>query len=172
MDEVEKLTVKHARWPKRLIAGALCLIVLLVVVTVVLLVTRNHPQVSNDIPRSVTQQVQGFKVYFPKPGSLTSFSLVPQSVSYKYGVLIFSMSGPTGKSLIFTEEAIPAGYDISALQADKQYNNLYGQAFITDGTNRTTGALFTQDKTWILINAPQPIGANQMQQILDSLAPQ
>ena len=160
----------HSKWVILGLAGCVLLIVgsSLIIIKIV-----NHRNVATStFPAAVLRQIHGFKFYYLKSGSSIGFVLQPDSISYQSGVLIFNMQGPAGKTLAFTEEATPPNYDISALQADKQYTNLFGQAFITDLSDRTTGTLFTHDKTWVLINAPQPIGADLMQQILDTLTPQ
>lgn len=126
---------------------------------------------SDSLPASTLSKISGFHPYYFKSSYSSDFKLQINSVIYQGGVLIFSMRDSAGKTLAFTEEATPPNYDISSLNADKQYSNAFGQAFITDDFDRTTGALFTTDNTWILVNAPQPIGSDLMQQTLDALQP-
>lgn len=126
---------------------------------------------TSAFPVSTIQQIQGFNFYYFQPSFQTDFVLQRSSVNLQAGVLVFQMKNPTGQTLAFTEEATPSGYDTSSLQADKQFTSRYGQAFITDAPLRTTGTLFTSDNTWILVNAPKPIGADLMQQVLDALQP-
>lgn len=128
-------------------------------------------QSANTLPAAVTQQINSFKPYYLKPTFTTDFSLQQNTVKYQYGVLVFSLMNSTGKTISITEEATPSQFDTSTLQTTKQFNTEYGQAVITDGSDRTTGALFTSDKTWVVINAPRPIGADLMQQFLDALTP-
>jgi hypothetical protein len=125
----------------------------------------------NMLPIAVTRQIGTFKPYYLKPSYSTDFTLQQNTVKYDYGVLVFSMRNPTGKSLSITEEATPNQYDPSTLQTTKQFNTEYGQAYITDSTDRTTGTLFTSDKTWIIVNAASPVGSDFMQQFIEALAP-
>jgi hypothetical protein len=129
---------------------------------------RNTPKL--PLPSNITTAITSFTPYFFDNSSVEGFKLIEDSVSYQAGVLVFTMKNDkSSKTLIFTEQKTPGNYDIGSLRGDKEFKTQYGQAFITDGTARTTGTLFTDDKTWILINAPQPIGADAMQKILSSL---
>jgi hypothetical protein len=129
----------------------------------------NQPSV---FPVAFKHQIKGFTFYYLKPTFSTDFVLQPDTVGYQSGVIVFRMKNPAGKTLVFSEEATPAGYDPSTLKTTKQFNTEYGQAVVTDDRERTTGALFAQDRTWVIINAPQPIGTDLMQQILGALTPQ
>lgn len=123
---------------------------------------------ADALPATVTSQVH-FKLYYfnsPIPGN---FHLAQNKVDYKNGVLIFELKNPSGKTLAFTEEATPKDYDVTQLKADKDYSTAVGKAYITNGETRTTAALFTKDGTWILVNAPDPIGSDAMQQIINAL---
>lgn len=114
--------------------------------------------------------ITAFAPYYFESGDVEGFSLVKDSVSYNGDVLVFTMQNDAGKQLIFTEQRTPDNYDIGSLQGDKEFKTPYGQAFITDGMSRTTGTLFTDDKTWILVNAPEPIGGDTMQKMLNILS--
>lgn len=131
-----------------------------------------HPtKTSSPFPIQIQQEIQGFKPYYLNSSFSTDYVLQSNTVSYDEGVLLFSLKNPSGNTLVFTEEATPPNYDISQLEADNQFQTGYGQAYITNAAIRTTGALFTSDHTWILINAPNPIGADLMQEILNALVP-
>ena len=125
----------------------------------------------NSIDPVITRQISAFTPYYMKSDFKSDYRLVQGSVHYASGVLVFQIKNPAGKSMAFTEEATPPGYSIESLTYDKKYENNYGQAFITDAALRTTGALFTNDHTWILINSPTSIGADLIQQVLDALQP-
>ena len=127
---------------------------------------------NNEIPAYIAHQITGFTPYFLNQTSAVKFTLQKSTTTYQDNVLIFSMNGASGKTLAFTEEALPPGFDTSTLSGDRQFNTSYGQGFIFDGLNRTTGTLLTHDKTWVLINAPSPIGADLMEQVIDNLVPQ
>jgi hypothetical protein len=131
--------------------------------------TKNSQNPSSaGLSDDIVSQVE-FPLYYFKDEAPGGFSLESGSVSYEGGVLIFEMKNKSNKKLVFTEQKTPSGYDISSLKADKEFSTATGKAFITDGETRTTAALFTSDGVWILINAPIPIGAEVMQQILNSL---
>jgi hypothetical protein len=132
-----------------------------------LLVWRPTP----GFPASLARQVEGFRPYYFKRGFVTDFVMQRQTLSYHSGVLVFALKNPVGKTLVFTEQAAPPNFDPSVLITTKQFSNEYGRAVITDDQARTTGALLTQDKTWVIINAPNPVGADTMQQILQALVP-
>lgn len=129
-------------------------------------------QTQNTLPTAVVRQINTFKPYYLKSSYTSDFSLQQNTVKYAYGVLVFSMRNPTGKMLSITEEATPNQYDPSTLQTTKQFNTEYGRAFITDSSDRTTGTLFTSDKTWIIVNATSPVGSDFMQQFLEALTPE
>lgn len=154
---------------------ALLIIVITVVVTLCLAGwfwhDKYHTQSESTPPAAMLKQVSGFTPYYTKSSFSTDFVLQQNSVKYEYGVLVFSLRNSTGKTLSITEEATPNQYDPSTLQTTKQFNTEYGQAFITDSSDRTTGTLFTSDKTWIIINAASPVGSDFMQQFIEALAP-
>lgn len=118
---------------------------------------------------NVTKTITAFTPYYFETDTIEGFSLVKDSVNYNDQVLVFTMQNSAGKQLVFTEQRIPNNFDVNSLQGDKEFKTPYGQAFITDGQSRTTGALFTDDKTWILVNAPKPIGGDTMQRVLGAL---
>lgn len=129
-------------------------------------------QSGNKLPTSIVQQINGsFKPYYLKPSYSTDFTLQPNTVKYAYGVLVFSLKNSSGKTLSITEEATPEQYDPSLLQTTKQFNTEYGQAYMTDSPDRTTGTLFSSDKTWVIINAVPPVGGDFMRQFLEALVP-
>ena len=126
---------------------------------------------NNSLPPSVIRQIDSFRPYYLQPTYPTDFTLQQNTVKYAFGVLVFSLHNSTGKTLSVTEEATPSQYDPSTLHTTKQFNTEYGQAYITDSTDRTTGSLFTSDKTWVIVNAPSPVGSDFMQQFLEAFTP-
>lgn len=125
----------------------------------------------HTFPANTIQEIAGFKFYYFRPGFQTDFTLLRNSINYQSGVLVFEMKNPTGKTLAFTEEATPPGYGMPNRQPNRQFYTEYGKALVIDGSTQTTGALFSQDNTWVVINAPQAIGGDLMQQLLDALSP-
>ena len=132
---------------------------------------KKYPFDRSTFPAKVLDSIQGFTFYYLRPGFGTDYTLVPNSVAYQNQVVVFELRNPQGKTLAVTEEATPPAFDTSNLQATNNYLNRYGRAYISDLVDRTTGALFTTDGTWILINAPNPIGAGPMQSIVNNIAP-
>ncbi|HEX8389965.1 MAG TPA: hypothetical protein VF597_00925 [Candidatus Saccharimonadales bacterium] len=124
---------------------------------------------THDEFRVAERSVTGFQPYYFSQLPVAGFSLAKGSVSFTDGVLVFTLVNDVDKTLVFTEQKTPSAFDIGSLRGDKDFKTLYGQAYITDGQSRTTGTLLTDDNTWILINAPRPIGADSMQTILNSL---
>jgi hypothetical protein len=174
-DGSQPKTQKHfiPRHYKHLLIGISTLIVTLTIGSAIYtLIAHGHKQPPSTLPPAVLKHVSGFKAYYFKSNFTTGYKLIASSVKYQNGVLIFGMKNASGKTLAFTEEATPPGFSVNSLRADKQFDTSVGQAFITDGAIRTTGALFTTDHTWVLVNAPQAIGADLMQQILDNLTAQ
>jgi hypothetical protein len=123
----------------------------------------------SGLAAGVTSQVKGFHVYYPDGTLPGKFKLNQASVNYRAGVLVFQLKDTNGKTLTFSEQAIPSNYDISGERADKVFETAVGHAYITNATFRTTGELFTLDKTWILVNAPSPVGVDVMTNVLNSL---
>lgn len=151
--------------------GGAAVIIFVAFVSIATLAFRHHTQSPAQIDQETIKQINGFKPYYFKSGFQTDYKLKSETVQYSNGVLVFQIQNPDGKTIAFTEEATPSGYDISMLKADKKYTNGYGQVFITDAAFRTTGALFTDDKTWILVNSPQAVGAELIEQVLNALQP-
>jgi hypothetical protein len=116
---------------------------------------------------SITQ----FKPYYFNKSTPSGFELDQSSVNFQANVLVFKMNHKSGKVLAFTEQAWPEDYDISTLKADKELTTPYGKAFISDTPSRTTATLFTNDRTWIMINAPTPIGVDSMTTVVSQLEP-
>jgi hypothetical protein len=127
---------------------------------------------TSGLPFAVARKIKGFHFYYFGDSFKNNFELQTNTISYENSVLLFSLKNPAGSTVVVTEEAIPPSYSISQLRADLQFQTGYGTAFITDGATRTTGTLFTTDGPWVLINAPQPIGTDLMQQFLSDLQPE
>jgi hypothetical protein len=132
-----------------------------------------HPWSKHSLVPKAIQDIQkntNYTLYYPSdlPAGI---DLSVSSVSTKGGVLVFSVGDPSGSSVIVTEEAQPPDFDTSSFKADRNFKTPYGQGYVTDLDDRTTGTLFTNDKTWLLMNSPKPIGADSMQAFITSLRP-
>lgn len=127
---------------------------------------------ANILSKVLGKQTQIFKVYSPSPDNnlLQAMEIDENSASLSNGVLIYQVK-LAGKQLAITEQSTPKDFDFTILKADREFVTLTGKAYITDGQSRTTGALFTQDGTWVLINAPEPIGGDTMQALINSMKP-
>lgn len=122
----------------------------------------------NSLP--ITSETAGFNVYYFNGAIPGGFELDEQSVSSQNEVLLFRLvNKDDGKEIAVTQQST-GEYDYTQLRGDKEFRTPAGQAFITDGQMRTTGALFTDDGTWILLNAASPIGADIMTQIISNLS--
>lgn len=132
--------------------------------------TTSHKKAKSGVTlaASITKQLQ-FKPYLPAAdsGLLKTLEIDQSSISFQSNVLIFQAT-VADKTLAISEQATPKDFDMTALKADREFAALSGKAYITDGQSRTTGALFTSDGTWVLINAPDPIGADTMQALINS----
>ncbi len=169
-----RFTLPHISVPSRkslIVAGSIVIALAAVGSAFALIPAQSPKQPPDALPQSAVNQASGFTLYYFKPNFTSNFNLEAGTVDYQDNVLEFGMEDSAGNTLAFTEEAIPPGFDTSTLKADAVYNNEYGHAYISDLVDRTTGALFTNDGTWILINAPKPIGADAMRSIVDNLAP-
>ena len=169
LEPAQPLFARNARL-KLAVWGAVGIVVVACVSLLVLKLSGYFGPV-NGLPGTITKQINGFDVYYLKPSFSTDFVLQPSSVKYQNGVLLFSMSNPVGKKLVFTEEPIPPHFDPSILQTTSQSNTEYGAIYITADSDRTVGTLFSLDKTWVIVNSPDPIGQTLMEQVLDALQP-
>ena len=120
---------------------------------------------------SVLSRVSGFTPFVPKAGAQSDFKMVQSSLHYSQGVLLFSLQNPVGASVAVTEQKLPDGYNAAQLATGSPVSTEYGQAFITDTPGQTVGTLVSSNKTWVLLNAPTPIGTDAMQQVIESLSP-
>lgn len=155
---------------KRKIVTFIGLFVLLVAAISLATYTWMHKQAAGAQTRLPISQQSGFNVYYFNGAMPGGFKLDTQSVSSNNGLLLFRLQNKeTGKEIVVTQQ-FTGEYDYSQLQGDKEFRTPSGQAFITDGQSRTTGALFTDDKTWILLNAASPIGAEAMSEIINGLS--
>lgn len=123
------------------------------------------------IPRKIVQQVRDFTPYYLNNDIPGDFTLVEGSTTYSKDVLTFSLSRTDGKKAIVTETKALDSYNTATLQATEDFVTSYGRAYVIDGTSRTVGILLTKDKTTIVINAPSPIDAKGMHNLIDSLKP-
>ena len=159
----------HGMVRRKWIIGGLCVVAMLVASGAWYLTRSDN---TATVFRSKTSTVSAFTPYFFQTVPPHNFLLDNESIDYDHGVLVFRMTDQKSQAtLAFTQQALPAGFDATSLHGDKEFKTTYGQGYITDGQQRTTGALLTNDKVWILINAPQPIGADAMHDIMSQLAP-
>jgi hypothetical protein len=136
---------------------------------IIAIIARHKPAAA--LPSDITSQISSFHPYYIKPGTSTDFKLKSGSASYQNGILVFVLTRPGGNTLAFSEQRTPYNIEQAQLHTTDQFNTEYGAAYVTAGANRTTGALFTNNNTLIIINAPTPVGADTMQSILRSLVP-
>lgn len=113
------------------------------------------------------QQTAAFPLYIPD---------LPSGYIYNAGslhgassVIVYTLT-TNGGQLAVTEQSKPADFDFSQLSGTQEFTTSVGKAYIEDFQTRTTGSLIG-DKTWVIINAPNPIGAGQMDLLLRSFQP-
>lgn len=123
------------------------------------------------LSNAIVGQVTGFTPYYLGKSFKTDFVMVKDSAAYKSDTLTFTLSRPDGKQVTITEVKTPDNYDIDSLEANEIFNTTYGRAFVVDKGNRTTGALFTNDKTWILANAASHITVDEMHNLIANFGP-
>lgn len=111
-------------------------------------------------------------MFYPPNNQIGQYRVDQRSVEYSSGVLVYTLTHTINqKQVIITEQAVPNNFAVDDLKGDQEFKNSYGKAFITDGMSRTTGALFTDSGTWVLLNAPKPIGADDMKLLINTLSP-
>jgi hypothetical protein len=126
---------------------------------------------ANTVPK-IVKDIQTFSVYYPKNNQIGQYRVDQKSIDYSNGVLVYTLVHTINqKQVIVTEQPIPKDFAVDDLKGDQEFKNSYGKAFITDGMSRTTGALFSDSSTWILLNAPKPIGADDMKMLINTLSP-
>jgi hypothetical protein len=122
---------------------------------------------NNPIPSAVAQSIP-FPVYYPSSLPV-GFKINPSSISNRGQILTYYYEYDGGKKLIITEQAKPPNFDFGKLSGDQEFTAPLGRAYIVDMDTRTTGSLIT-DKTWVILNAPNKMGADQLRQIIDSFS--
>src|SRR5208282_4350776 len=103
----------QSRLKKSLVIGGISIILLAIFIFIVSPPVDKNKRPPEPLPASILNQINGFKVYYFKPGFSTDFALQHNSINYQDGVLIFSMKDPVGKTLAFTEESTPPDFDTS-----------------------------------------------------------
>jgi hypothetical protein len=124
------------------------------------------------LPSSIRQQIKDFTPYNVRPGT-DGFTASADSMQYEQGVLIFQLKSGSGKTVAVSEQAIPSGFDRTSLKTSDSIKDVttgLGSGYLNDSPEQTTAALFTKDGTWLMLSAPDPIGAPTMTDILNKLA--
>ena len=119
-----------------------------------------------SVPASIASQVK-FPVFFPKqlPSGMTvdgtSFSATDQVATY-------SVHYDQGRKLLVSVQARSIEVDPDDYEGDSTFSTSVGKVVIINLADRTTAAVFG-DKSWALINAPDPIADSQLRAFIDSL---
>ena len=168
MDNVSQDTQSHQQKPLRLkliVAGTLLLILVLAATSAFIFINR-QPSDPLTADFSAAQNQANFPLFVPKK--------LPEGYSYQAGSLrinndiaVFSIKGPGNRALAVTEQAKPQGYDFSKLSGTVEFNTDLGKNYVEDFEIRTTGSI-VGDKTWLIINTDNPIGADDMKAVLQS----
>ncbi len=120
------------------------------------------------MPVAIRQAVS-FPVYFPTPLP-AGLRLVDGSFAASHGIVSYTLTTVNGKQLAVTIQANPSDGSQDQLSGSQEFRTLEGKAYVVDFDDRTTGSLVT-DKAWVIVNSPEPIGADLMHQVLSDLAP-
>lgn len=157
---------------RRLIISLVIVFVVAIIATGgIIIYRRSNP--SNPLPAAITSQVT-FPLYYPAklpPG----FVFDQGSASATPQVVTFSVSHHDGKKLIVSQQPVPPDFDfenfyLNSLFGAKEVITPLGKAVIGQIKDATFASIVT-DRTWVIINAPAGLPADQMEQLIKSFAP-
>jgi len=113
-----------------------------------------HTATAGALPASILGQIQTFTPYGPKvlPAGLT---IDTPSVSFQNGLLIFRLTGISGKSITVTEQALPPNLIFSDISfAGTIVHGADGEAVLNNLAKSTAGQMISADKkTLISVNS-------------------
>lgn len=127
----------------------------------------------NRLPETIVSQAT-FPLYSPAklpPG----FKLNTNSFSATSQVVTFSITYEDNKKLIVSQQPTPSEFDfekfyMNSLFGAKEVLTPLGKAVIGQIKDATFASVVT-DRTWIIINAPAGLPADQMEQVVKSFTP-
>lgn len=122
----------------------------------------------SPIPKEIRSAVS-FPLYYPKK-LLPGMTLNKDSFSATSEVVTFNFNYDSGKKKLIVSEQPLSGIDPDTFNPTKKFTTGIGTAYLVDLEDRTTAAVIA-DKSWLLINAPQKMGVDDMEQFINSLRP-
>lgn len=123
------------------------------------------------VPRHIVQDVP-FPVYHIK-NMPPAYKTDEASYSYRNDILSFKLVRSDKKTVLITQQAVPANVDAEKMVLERLRNTTaimtpYGKAII--GTqDKTRGASLVSDQTWIFISAPNTITSDDLAAIMRSM---
>jgi len=129
------------------------------------------------VPVKYAQQVL-FNIYVPKKIP-AGFSLNPRNFEVKDGdVLLFEINNKNNDNIVFSEQAIPSGFDFDDFYQQYMANlvNLQGTPYksvagnVADSNRKLLS--ITANDTWILITTPRSITVSDLQFIANNIVRQ
>lgn len=152
---------------KLMIICILLVVIMFGVSTALLIYIRNRNQ--NNFPDEIVKNTR-FTLFFPNqfPDGYSLDKTVP--IRSENNIVSYSLNGPEKKTVLVSQQMVDNEYDYDNVEGTKNYRNLYGNVKILDFKDQTLAEMVT-DKTWVLLNAPEPIGTEEMEKIISSLEP-
>ena len=158
------MELERRRWWKHIstrtyIGVSIGLVLLLALsIGVALKRTADKPSPLGILPNEVT-----FPVYFPT--SIPAYYFVDSSsTSVSNDVLIFPISRNDGKKILVTEQSLPSGFDLNAVNGLQHQLPGVGTVVIGSGFLASRAVIQTT-KTVIFLSAPQEIPTADLQSI-------
>ncbi|MFZ1257996.1 MAG: hypothetical protein WAQ25_00840 [Candidatus Saccharimonas sp.] len=99
----------------------------------------------------------------------SGYSLAAKDVKTSNGILVASVTAPNNARIVITQQRASDAFSTTRAEG-KKFRTLYGQALVQDFDDQTLGTLVSPDVV-VLINAKPPIGANEMEKLINSLKP-
>jgi len=164
--------VRPSRARRRLLIALTAVIALAIAAIGAFMIYRRGQQ-PDPLPQSVTRQVT-FPLYYPTRLP-AGFRLEPESASATNQVVTFAISAPEGKQVVISQQPTPSDFDfenfyLNSLFGAKEVITPLGKAVIGQINDDTFASIVT-DETWIIINAPAGLPADQMQRLIQAFAP-
>lgn len=162
---VAKRTVQN--YPVAVISSVVLVILCSSALGVLLMGRHTNQPLQHDF--QAAQKLAAFPLYIPS-ATPAGYTYTAGSLHSTSSVIVYTLTSPDGKQLAITEQSRPANFDFSQLSGTEEFNTNLGKAYVEDFPTRTTGSV-VGDKTWIIVNAPTPIGPDQMSSLLNAFRP-
>jgi hypothetical protein len=130
------------------------------------------PSKTSKVPAAFlsAQKSIAFTLYYPDPPP-AGFSCNPGSVSAGSHAVLFTCQYDNGKkSASISTQARSPQVTTDQFRPTSEFTTRIGRAYMVDLEDRTTAAIFGKN-SWVLINAPETMSAEDMHGLIDSLRP-